>query len=110
MTVRFVDHEVHVREHPLSGVRFVVGVDPSAPADGATLRTITLAAASPAVGCLPRELVGPDHVDAHVVAVIRGDAPDLVETDPDRRCEPVDPSVLVGRSSSSEHVVRFLLG
>jgi K+/H+ antiporter YhaU regulatory subunit KhtT len=168
MTDGFVDHEVHVREHPLpgsgrlfhltladgalvaiartpqtpgptlsvtpsgadeplvtvqctsaeattiaallSGVRFVVGVDTSAPADGATLRTITLAAASPAVGRLLHELVGPDPDDAQVIAVIRDDTSDLVETDPARRCEPGDRLVLVGRSDSLERLVRFLLG
>jgi Trk K+ transport system NAD-binding subunit len=91
-------------------VRFVVGVDAGSPAGGAALGTITLAAASPAVGCLPNELVGPDPDDAQVIAVIRDETLDLVETDPDRRCEPGCRLVLVGWSDSLERLMRFLLG
>jgi len=110
MTVHCTSAEATTIAALLSGVRFVIDVDAGAPADGATLRTITLAAASPAVGRLLHELAGPDPDDAQVIAVIRDDTPDLVETDPDRRCEPGDRLVLVGRSSSLERLVRFLLG
>jgi K+/H+ antiporter YhaU regulatory subunit KhtT len=110
MTVHCTSAEATTMAALLSGVRFVVGVDAGAPSDGATLRTITLAAASPAVGRLPHELVGPDPDDAQVIAVIRDDTSDLVETDPDRRCEPGDRLVLVGRSDSLDRLVRFLFG
>lgn len=94
----------------LAGVRFVVEDDDHQPVDAANLRTVTLGAGSPAVGQRVADLVVPDPDDAVVIAVIRDDTRDLVETDPDRPCQPGDRLVLVGRPGSMSRLVRYLTG
>jgi TrkA domain protein len=95
----------------LSGIRFVVhDASGDQPVDAANLRTITLPAASPAIGRRLHDLQVPDPERARVIAVIRDDTEDLIETDPDRPCQTGDRLVLVGRPGSMSALVRHLLG
>jgi K+/H+ antiporter YhaU regulatory subunit KhtT len=95
----------------LSGVRFTVEQAPDhQPVDAANLRTLTIGAASPAVGKRLDEIDVPSPDDATVIAVIRDDTPDLVEQDPDRPCHPGDRLVLVGRPGAMSDLVRHLIG
>ena len=95
----------------LSGIRFVVRTpDEAQPVDAANLRTVTLRAGSPAVGRRLHDLEIPDSIDAQVIAVIRDDTDDLIETDPDRPCQPGDRLVVVGRPGSMSDMVRRLTG
>jgi TrkA domain protein len=95
----------------LSGIRFVVQQpEEQQPVDAANLRTVTLPAGSPAVGRRLHDLHVPDDIDAQVIAVIRDDTDDLIETDPERPCEAGDRLVIVGRPGSMSAMVRRLTG
>lgn len=95
----------------LSGVRFTVADSAELqPVRAANLRTVTIGAASPAVGRRLDEIAVPAPEDATVIAVIRDDTPDLVERDPDRPCRPGDRLVLVGRAGAMGSLVAHLLG
>ena len=95
----------------LTGIRFVVAeADDSQPDDAAALRTITLPAGSPAIGLRLHDLVVPNPELARVIAVIRDDTADLIETDVDRPCQPGDRLVLIGRPSAMGALVRSLVG
>lgn len=95
----------------LSGIRFVIQQpEEHQPVDAANLRTVTLPAGSPAVGLRLHDLDVPDSIDARVIAVIRDDTDDLIETDPDRPCQPGDRLVIVGRPGSMSDMVRRLKG
>jgi K+/H+ antiporter YhaU regulatory subunit KhtT len=45
-----------------------------------------------------------------VIAVIRDDTDDLIETDPDRPCQAGDRLVIVGRPGSMSRMVEQLIG
>jgi K+/H+ antiporter YhaU regulatory subunit KhtT len=95
----------------LSGIRFVVQAsDEAQPVDAANLRTVTLRAGSPAVGRHLHDLEIPDSIDAQVIAVIRDDTADVLDTDPDRPCQPGDRLVIVCRPGSMSDMVRRLTG
>ena len=95
----------------LSGIRFVIQQPQEhQPVDAANLRTVTLPAGSPAIGFRLHDLDVPDSIDARVIAVIRDDTEDLIESDPDRPCQPGDRLVIVGRPGSMSDMVRRLTG
>jgi len=95
----------------LSGIRFVVSQpDDLQPVDAANLRTITLPAGSPAIGRRLHDLEVPDHDNARVIAVIRDDTDDLIETDVERPCRAGDRLIVVGRPGSMSTLVKYLLG
>jgi TrkA domain protein len=95
----------------LSGIRFVIEQPAERqPVDAANLRTVTLPAGSPAVGKRLHDLDVPDSIDAEVIAVIRDDTDDLIETDPDRPCQAGDRLVIVGRPGSMSRMVEQLIG
>jgi TrkA domain protein len=95
----------------LSGIRFVIQQpEDHQPVDAANLRTVTLPAGSPAVGRRLHDLDAPDPADARVIAVIRDDTDDLIETDPERPCEAGDRLVIVGRPGSMSALVDRLTG
>jgi TrkA domain protein len=95
----------------LSGIRFVIQQpEDHQPVDAANLRTVTLPAGSPAVGKRLHDLDVPDSIDAQVIAVIRDDTDDLIETDPERACRAGDRLVIVGRPGSMSALVRRLTG
>jgi K+/H+ antiporter YhaU regulatory subunit KhtT len=95
----------------LSGIRFVVAPESDEqPLDAANLRTVTLPAGSPVVGLRLHDIAVPDVDNAQVIAVIRDDTDDLIETDSDRPCQPGDRLVLVGRPGSMSTLVRHLVG
>lgn len=95
----------------VSGIRFVVSpADDDQPVDAAGPRTITLGAGSPAIGRRLHELDVPDEARARVIAVIRDDTDDLIETDMERPCSAGDRLVLVGRPGSLKTLVQHLLG
>jgi TrkA domain protein len=95
----------------LSGFRFVIEQpEEHQPVDAANLRTVTLPAGSPAVGKRLHDLDVPDSIDAQVIAVIRDDTDDLIETDPERPCEAGDRLVIVGRPGSMSRMVQRLTG
>ena len=111
IAVRFTAPESTTLAALLSGIRFVVrAADDAQPVDAANLRTVTLRAGSPAVGRRLHDLEIPDSIDAQVIAVIRDDTDDLLETDPDRPCQPGDRLVIVGRPGSMSDMVRRLTG
>ena len=95
----------------LSGIRFVIQQpEETHPVDAANLRTLTLPAGSPAIGKRLHDLDVPDSIDAQVIAVIRDDTDDLIETDPERPCEAGDRLVIVGRPGSMSRMVQRLTG
>jgi Trk K+ transport system NAD-binding subunit len=95
----------------LSGIRFVIQQpEEHQPVDAANLRTVTLPAGSPALGLRLHDLDVLDSIDARVIAVIRDDTDDLIETDPERPCEAGDRLVVVGRPGSMSALVRRLTG
>ena len=95
----------------LSGIRFVINTpDQHQPVDAANLRTITVPAGSPAIGRRLHDLDVPDHDSARVIAVIRDDTDDLIETDMERPCRAGDRLILVGRPGSMSALVEHLLG
>jgi K+/H+ antiporter YhaU regulatory subunit KhtT len=95
----------------LSGIRFVVTREADEqPVDAANLRTVTIPAASPVVGKRLHDIAVPDAENARVIAVIRDDTDDLIETDSGRPCQPGDRLVLVGRPGSMSTLVRHLIG
>lgn len=111
VAVRFDAAESTTLAALLSGIRFVINEpDDAQPVDAANLRTVTLRAGSPAVGKRLHELDVVDSVDARVIAVIRDDTEDLIESDPERPCEPGDRLVIVGRPGSMSDFVRRLTG
>lgn len=111
VTVHFNAAESTTLAALLSGIRFVIQQpEEHQPVDAANLRTVTLPAGSPAVGKRLHDLDVPDSIDAQVIAVIRDDTDDLIETDPDRPCEVGDRLVIVGRPGSMSDMVRRLTG
>lgn len=94
----------------LSGVLLVIRSYDDESGDTAALRTVTIGAASPAVGRLLDELDTGDPDEARVVAVIRDDTRQLIEEDPMRRLEAGDRLVVVGRRPALERVVSSLAG
>lgn len=111
VVVRFTGPESTTLAALLSGIRFVIQQpEEHQPVDAANLRTVTLPAGAPAVGRCLHDLDIPDSVDAQVIAVIRDDTDDLIESDPDRACEAGDRLVIVGRPGSMSAMVRHLTG
>lgn len=111
VAVRFNAAESTTLAALLSGIRFVIQQpEEHQPVDAANLRTVTLPAGSPAIGKRLHDLDVPDSVDAQVIAVIRDDTDDLIETDPDRPCEAGDRLVIVGRPGSMSRMVQHLTG
>jgi K+/H+ antiporter YhaU regulatory subunit KhtT len=111
VSVHFTAAESTTLAALLSGIRFVITEPEDAqPADAANLRTVTLHAGSPAIGRRLHDLEAPSGVDAQVIAVIRDDTDDLIETDPDRPCEAGDRLVIVGRPGSMSAMIRALTG
>lgn len=109
--VRFSAAESTTLAALLSGIRFVISEPADAQAvDAANLRTVTLRAGSPAVGRRLHDLEVVDSADARVIAVIRDDTDDLLETDPERPCEVGDRLVIVGRPGSMSDIVLRLTG
>lgn len=109
--VRFNAAESTTLAALLSGIRFVIQQpEEHQPVDAANLRTVTLPAGSPVVGLRLHDLDVPDSIDAQVIAVIRDDTTDLIETDPDRPCEVGDRLVIVGRPGSMSALVQRLTG
>lgn len=95
----------------LSGIQFVIRQpEDDQPVDAANMRTITLPAGSPAIGRRLHDLDVPDHDNARVIAVIRDDTEDLIETDTQRPCRAGDRLILVGRPGSMSALVEYLLG
>jgi K+/H+ antiporter YhaU regulatory subunit KhtT len=95
----------------LSGVRFAFDSEPSdVPTGGVHVETVTIPAASPAVGRAVDELPLPDPVEATVLAVIRDDTPEVVEEDPGRLCEPGDRLVIAGRPEPLHRLREHLIG
>jgi Trk K+ transport system NAD-binding subunit len=80
------------------------------PLAAANLRTVTLSAGSPAIGRRLHDIQVPDPEHAKVIAVIRDDTADLIETDVERPCRAGDRLVLVGRPEALRHLVRDLSG
>jgi K+/H+ antiporter YhaU regulatory subunit KhtT len=111
-TVELSDAEATTLAALLSGIRFVIRKpdDEQQPLDAANLRTITLPAGSPAIGHRLHDLEMPDPERARVIAVIRDDTDDLIETDEDRPCSPGDRLVLIGRPGAIDALARHLLG
>ncbi len=111
VAVRFNAAESTTLAALLSGIRFVIQQqDEHQPVDAANLRTVTLPAGSPAVGKRLHDLDVLDDIDAQVIAVIRDDTDDLIETDPERPCEVGDRLVIVGRPGSMSAMVQQLTG
>jgi K+/H+ antiporter YhaU regulatory subunit KhtT len=111
VTVRFNAAESTTLAALLSGIRFVIEQpEEHQPVDAANLRTVTLPAGSPAIGRRLHDLDVADSADAQVIAVIRDDTDDLIETDPDRPCEAGDRLVIVGRPGSMSRMVQRLTG
>jgi K+/H+ antiporter YhaU regulatory subunit KhtT len=111
VTVTFSAAESTTMAALLSGIRFVIQQpEEHQPVDAANLRTVTLRAGSPAVGRRLHDLEVPDSIDAEVIAVIRDDTDDLVESDPERPCEAGDRLVIVGRPGSMSAMVQRLTG
>lgn len=108
--VRLSDAQATTVAALLSGVRFVVETPHRQPTSAVNLRTLTLGAASPAVGHRLDEMTFPDRAEADVIAVIRDDTPELVERDSSRPCQPGDRLVLVGRPDALDDLVQHLLG
>ncbi|HUF98564.1 MAG TPA: TrkA C-terminal domain-containing protein [Ilumatobacter sp.] len=95
----------------LSGIRFVIQQpEEDQPVDAASLRTVTLPAGSPAIGLRLHDIEVPDSVDARVIAVIRDDTADLIESDPERPCQAGDRLVIVGRPGAMSLMVQQLTG
>lgn len=110
-TVHLSSAEATTLSALLSGIRFVIRqTEDDQPVDAANLRTITLPAGSPAVGRRLHDLEVPDHASARVIAVIRDDTDDLIETDLERPCRAGDRLILVGRPGSMSALVEYLLG
>ena len=111
VAVHFTAAESTTLAAVLSGIRFVIEQpDEHQPVDAANLRTVTLPAVSPAVGKRLHDLDVPNSVDARVIAVIRDDTDDLIETDPERPCQAGDRLVVVGRPGSMSALVQRLTG
>jgi K+/H+ antiporter YhaU regulatory subunit KhtT len=111
VAVRFNAAESTTLAALLSGIRFVIQQpEEHQPVDAANLRTVTLPAGSPALGLRLHDLDVLDSIDARVIAVIRDDTDDLIETDPERPCEAGDRLVVVGRPGSMSALVRRLTG
>jgi TrkA domain protein len=111
VAVRFTAPESTTLAALLSGIRFVIQQPADdQPVDAANLRTVTLPAGSPAIGMRLHDLDVPDSIEARVIAVIRDDTDDLIETDPERPCEAGDRLVIVGRPGSMSQMVRTLTG
>jgi len=111
VSVRFNAAESTTLAALLSGIRFVIQQpEEHQPVDAANLRTVTLPAGSPAIGKRLHDLDVPDSMDAQVIAVIRDDTDDLIETDPERPCQPGDRLVIVGRPGSMSALVQRLTG
>jgi K+/H+ antiporter YhaU regulatory subunit KhtT len=111
VAVRFNAAESTTLAALLSGIRFVIQQsEDHQPVDAANLRTVTLPAGSPAIGRRLHDLDVPESTDAQVIAVIRDDTGDLIETDPDRPCQAGDRLVIVGRPGSMSHMVQLLTG
>lgn len=110
-SVRFTAAEATTLAALLSGVRFVIQQsDDNLPVDAANLRTVTLPAGSPVIGLRPHDLDVPDDIDARLIAVIRDDTEDLIETDPERPFQVGDRLVVVGRPGSMSRAVQRLTG
>ena len=111
VAVHFTAAESTTLAAVLSGIRVVSEQpDEHQPVDAANLRTVTLPAGSPAVGKRLHDLDVPNSVDARVIAVIRDDTDDLIETDPERPCQAGDRLVVVGRPGSMSALVQRLTG
>ncbi len=111
VAVHFTAAESTTMAALLSGIRFVIQEpDEAQPVDAANLRTVTLPARSPAVGRRLHDLELLDSADARVIAVIRDDTDELIETDPERACQPGDRLVIVGRPGSMSQLVQRLMG
>ena len=111
VSVRLTAAEATTLASLLSGVLLVIrSYDDQETGDTTALRTVTIGAASPAVGRLLDELAMGDPNEARVVAVIRDDTRQLIEEDPLRRLEVGDRLVLVGRPPVLERVARHLSG
>lgn len=91
----------------LSNMRIVVE-DTAEPPAGVRVETMQVGSASPAVGKRPDELpiADPDH--ARVLAVIRDDTPELVESDIAQACRPGDRLVIAGRPPHIDSLRRHL--
>lgn len=107
-TVRLTGAEASTVSSLLSGIRLVVRDYDRAPREGAATRTVTIPEDSPVVGIPFDEIELPDPDEARVVAVIRDDTPQLLESDPGRRCEVGDRLVLVGRHPALDRLVARL--
>lgn len=95
----------------LSGIRFVSSAQSDAqPVDAANPRTVTLAANAPVVGRRLEEVDTADPTEARVVAVIRDDTDDVIESDPGRTLQPGDRLVVIGRPGAVDRLVATLLG
>lgn len=96
----------------LSGARFSIDTteDDQIPADEVVVQTVTLGAASPAVGCLVKDIRLGGDPDAAVLAVIRDETPELVEDEPDQPIQPGDRIVVAARRQHLASVARQLAG
>lgn len=111
VNLRLSKAEAIVLSSLISGVRFVARTPEGADAaDAAVPSTVKLRAASPAVGKSLREIAVPEPDRAHVLAVIRDDTEELVEVDPERRCQVGDRLVVVGRPDALARLIRYLHG
>ena len=111
LTIELNDVEATTLAALLSGVRFIVESPPDhAPVGGASLRTLTIGAGSPAVDVKLADIEVPSPDEARIIAVIRDETPDLVEEDPQRHCHTGDRLVLVGRPAAMHELVQHLLG
>jgi Trk K+ transport system NAD-binding subunit len=80
------------------------------PATGVHVETVTISAASPAVGRPVDQLERPDPDAATVLAVIRDDTPELVEEDAGRPCRPGDRLVIAGHPGALRELRDHLVG
>ena len=96
----------------LSGARFSIDStrDDQIDADEVVVETVTLGPASPALGRPAKDVRLTGDPEAAVLAVIRGETPELVEDETTRLCQPDDRVVFAARRQHVAAVVRQLAG
>jgi TrkA domain protein len=93
----------------LTGARFSIG--PARSRDASVdVGTVVVGPRSPAVGLRADEIPLPAGSEAAVLAVISDETPDLIEGDPERRCQPGDRLVVAARPDRLSGVLAGLAG
>ena len=96
----------------LSGARFSIDStgDNQIDADQVAVETVTLGAASPAVGRPLKDIPLMGDSEAAALAVIRDETPEMVDDETTRPCQPGDRVVIAARRQHVAAVVRALAG